>query len=125
MTKIIATFSNGHQDIYKGKRDVKAAWMIVDRASGEKLASGHSLDRAKAQKTAEGNIRYVVKGPANKFEMPLHRGATTIAYMQYISKEARVQGWDGKGRVYDFWKAHNAEISAYKHAQVRIEIIDL
>ena len=125
MTKIIATFSNGHQDIYKGKRDVKAAWMIVDRATGEKLMSGHSLDRVKAQKTAEGNVRYVVKAPEGKHDMPLHRGATTVAFMQYISKEARAQGWDGKGSAEAFWKARNAEIAAYKRAKVSIEIIDL
>lgn len=50
----VARFSNGHSDEYKGKRDVKAGWMITDSA-GKVLASGHSLDREKAQRTAESH----------------------------------------------------------------------
>ena len=49
-----ATFSNGFTDTYKGHRAVKAAWMITNKATGEVVASGHSLDRAKAAKTAQG-----------------------------------------------------------------------
>jgi hypothetical protein len=125
MTKIVATFSNGFQDTYKGKRDVKAAWMLVDRASGKPLSSGHSYDRAAAQKTAEGHIRYAVKDVDGKYAMPLGRGAVTPAYLRYIADAARSQGWDGKGSATNFWKARNAEIAAYKRAQVTIEIIDL
>jgi len=61
---ITAKFSNGHTDTYKGQRDVKAAWMIVRKSDGEVMNSGHSLDRARAEKTAEGNCRYTGEVPA-------------------------------------------------------------
>ena len=53
---ITAKFSNGFIDTYKGKRDVRAAWMITNRETGKVLMSGHSLDAARAQQTAEGNL---------------------------------------------------------------------
>jgi len=53
---IIATFSNGFTDTYKGHRNVKAAWAITRKADGKTIASGHSLDRDKATKTARGNM---------------------------------------------------------------------
>jgi len=49
-----AIFSNGFIDTYKGHRAVKAAWMVTNKATGEVVASGHSLDRAKAAKTSLG-----------------------------------------------------------------------
>lgn len=55
---IRATFSNGYTRTYKGKRDVRAAWAIIDRETGETLLSGFSLDADKARKTADGNVRY-------------------------------------------------------------------
>jgi hypothetical protein len=50
MTKIVATFSNGHTDPYKGKRAVTAAWMVV-LPSG-KIISGHSNNLPTAERTA-------------------------------------------------------------------------
>lgn len=50
MTKIVANFSNGHTDEYKGKRPVTAAWMVV--LPDGKLMSGHSNNLPTAQKTA-------------------------------------------------------------------------
>jgi hypothetical protein len=49
---ITAKFSNAHVDTYKGKRPVKAAWMAILPTG--RIVSGHSLDRAKAEKTARG-----------------------------------------------------------------------
>lgn len=56
---ITATFSNGFTDAYKGDRDVKAAWAIINKATGAVIKSGHSLDAAKAARTASGNLREV------------------------------------------------------------------
>jgi hypothetical protein len=65
MTKTTATFSNGHTDTYKGKRDVKGAWMIVETATGKVIGSGHSLTVEQARKTGEGNIKeYHARGDA-------------------------------------------------------------
>ena len=50
MTKIVATFSNGLTDEYKGQRPVKAAWMIV--FPDGKTLSGHSNNLPTAEKTA-------------------------------------------------------------------------
>lgn len=51
-----ATFSNGHRDQYKGKREVTAAWAIIDKQTGAVLMSGHSLDEERAKRTAEKNL---------------------------------------------------------------------
>ena len=53
-TMKIAIFSNGHTDVYKGKRAVKAAWMFEYKG---KTYSGHSLDAEKANKTANNTLR--------------------------------------------------------------------
>ena len=57
MTKATAIFSNGFTDTYKGTRPVKAAWAVISTLDGEVLNSGHSLDRDKALKTAEGSLQ--------------------------------------------------------------------
>ncbi len=63
MTKITATFSNGHTDTYKGKRAVTAAWMIVRKSDGKVVMSGHSLTRELAEKTSAGNVKeYFARG---------------------------------------------------------------
>lgn len=54
MTKT-AIFSNGFKDEYKGKRDVKAAWMIVEIETGDVVASGHSLTMKAAESTSKGH----------------------------------------------------------------------
>lgn len=59
MTKITATFSNGHTDTYNGDRPVRAAWAIIRKSDGAVIRSGHSLDSAKAAKTAEGRLQNV------------------------------------------------------------------
>jgi len=52
------TFSNGYIDTYKGKRDVKAGWAVFNKATGEMIDCGHSLDRATAERTVKANTRY-------------------------------------------------------------------
>jgi hypothetical protein len=47
-----ATFSTGFTDVYKGTRNVQAAWMIV--LPDGKVMSGHSMNRQTAEKTARG-----------------------------------------------------------------------
>lgn len=121
---ITATFSNGHTDTYKGDRAVKAAWAIIDRATGQTLNSGHSLDRAKAQKTAEGNLRNT-KVPGVDHLGYAYTGRATPGY--YAKQARQYYGWTGNGdrAALAFLKAHNAEITARKRAAVIIEVIDL
>jgi hypothetical protein len=121
---ITATFSNGYTDTYKGDRAVKAAWAIIDRATGKTLNSGHSLNRATAQKTAEGNLRHTSVPSVN------HSGYayTGRATPGYYAKQAReYYGWTGKGdrEALVFLKANNADITARKRAAVIIEVVDL
>ena len=121
---ITATFSNGFTDTYKGDRAVKAAWAIIDRATGKVINSGHSLDRLKAQKTAEGNLRNT-KVPGVDH---LGYAYTGRAMPGYHAEQARkYYGWTGKGdrAALAFLKAHNADITARKRAAVTIEVIDL
>lgn len=121
---ITATFSNGFTDIYKGDRSVKAAWAIVDRETGATLNSGHSLDRAKAQKTAEGNLRNTrVPGVDNAYAFT---GRCTPGY--HVKQAREYFGYTGKGLdsfALTFLKAHNAKLDAAKRARVTIEVVDL
>lgn len=129
MTKIIATFSNGHQDEYKGTRKVRAAWMITRKADGKVLASGHSLDRVKALKTAQGNVAHVVTIPG-RYPVTVPRSAmyANPAWASHTRKVLADQGVEaGKGvhAVIRAAKAHNADLNADKRALVEIEVVDV
>lgn len=58
-----ATFENGTTTTYGGEREVKSAWLIVDRKTGEavetwgKLAKGFSVSGEAAHTTATAKIR--------------------------------------------------------------------
>jgi hypothetical protein len=121
---ITATFSNGFTDVYKGDRAVKAAWAIISRSTGEVINSGHSMDRATAQKTAEGNLRNT-KVPGVDHSGYAFTGRATPGY--YAKQAREYYGWAGKGdrEALAFLKAHNADITARKRAAVIIEIVDL
>ena len=47
---IKSIFSNGHEDIYNGKRPVTAGWIVIT-PSGT-ILSGHSINAKTAEKTA-------------------------------------------------------------------------
>ena len=59
MAKTVSTFSDGSTDTYNGKRPVKAAWAIFNRETGERLKSGHSLDRQRAERTSRSQIQLI------------------------------------------------------------------
>lgn len=117
---IIAKFSDGTTDVYKGDRQVKAAWAIF--IDGVFYSSGHSLDRIKAEKTARGNIRYTGDSElSNRFPRPNRRNAYAAMHMHY-NKVARAMG-------YRDWKAgyegEASKVAAAIAKRVKIEIIDL
>ena len=122
-----ATFSNGFTDTYKGHRAVKAAWMITNKATGEVVASGHSLDRAKAAKTAASNQRAVFGfSDLPQFDVPsrLYAGAN----YSYLYKFAAQHGYTGRAVMgeYKRWaKQQNARRNAENEAKTTIEIIDI
>lgn len=133
---ITAKFSNGHVDVYKGDRPVKAAWMIVDRATGEVLNSGHSLDRAKAQKTAEGNIAQCVRLSHDEypaFHLPrsvqMLGGEAAKYLVQYVRKAGLAEDVPvGQLKAIEAFKrakAANERRNAAQRAKVTIEVIDL
>lgn len=133
---ITATFSNGFADTYKGDRAVKAAWAIIDRATGKVLNSGHSLDRAKAQKTAEGNVANTVS--LSHDEYPSFHLPRSAQYLfgesaKYLVQRVRETGLAndlpvGKLTVREAFKrakAANERRTAAKRVLVTIEVIDL
>jgi hypothetical protein len=117
MTKIVSTFSTGHTDTYKGKRDVKAGWMITG-PQGD-LYTGHSQNRITARKTAEGRAPYL-KGAPSFVDRPARRAAT-VAYFQYFAQQARKHGFTSHKAWYDDYAA---KMAAFR-AQCRVEIVDL
>lgn len=118
---ITATFSNGYSDTYKGSRPVKAAWAIVRKADGKVLASGHSLDRAKAEKTAHGNAASLFAGLTPVW---VPRG-NTIAHLRLEQSAARQLGWDGKGLARKVIDAENARIAAKRAKLYTVEVVAL
>lgn len=127
-----AVFPNGYQDVYKGARKVKAAWAIVRKSDGKVISSGHSLDRDKAAKTADGNLRYF--GAELEIEKcyamdvaPRH--ARSRAYWESLYKSARTNGYDGAtltiSRYNRFARDWNAERKAQLRAASEILIVDI
>jgi hypothetical protein len=62
----VSKFSNGHTDKYQGKRNVEAAWMITEIATGRVVGTGHSLTKELAAKTAAGNMPRVAWAPVRR-----------------------------------------------------------
>lgn len=114
MGKITATFSNGHTDTYQGKRDVKAAWMIVFPDGG--IESGHSIDRARAEKTARSSA-----SQCSGVGQTLHAGAVPPHYAVYRDRVAKREGF----RNFREYNKHVKEKRAEFVANCTIEVIDL
>lgn len=108
-----AVFSNGHTDVYKGKRDVKAAWMIT--TPDGKIVSGHSLDKETALKTAKSQTAM----------------RCTYTYSHGQLRDARCRAYlDGQARTAGFANAveqnkHNLALNAAHAAKCKIEIVDI
>ena len=116
---IIATFSNGFTDTYKGKRNVKAAWAVIRKADGKVIASGHSLDRTRAAKTSRGSMSDNAYGFGPSF--------MTFAYPG-IRKWLAAHGYDGPNATSSMmaWaREKNAERLARIDAAHTIEIVDI
>jgi hypothetical protein len=116
---IIATFSNGFTDTYKGHRNVKAAWAITRKSDGKVVASGHSLDRTRAAKTARGAMSDKVHGFG--LYMP------TRAYPGVLKWLAK-HGYDGPNATSSMmaWaREKNAERLARIDAAHTIKIVDI
>lgn len=119
---ITATFSNGHTDTYKGTRPVKAAWAIIRKSDSAVMMTGHSLDRAKAQATAEGNFRYTASKVIGRMLKGLSdrpdRDARRNAYFNSLAKKNGFSNWK---EAYAAYQADLADVRAL----VTIEVIDL
>lgn len=107
-----AIFSNGFTDHYKGSRDVMAAWMVTENESGRVVASGHSLSRAHAEKTARGAVPRVRTLPS---------GWAKLRDSVHIHSYARRHGFDGP----DEMAANYAMLNAQHARNFSIEVIDL
>lgn len=117
---ITATFSNGYSDTYKGDRDVRAAWAIL--IAGKVVNSGHSLDAARARKTAEGNTRYHISQALGR--PPVGDSYRPTRYAQqiaYHNAEARKRGFANWKAAHAAWQAD----AAAARAMMTIEIIEL
>jgi hypothetical protein len=55
--KITATFSNGFTREYKGNRNVKAAWSIMNKETNETIMSGFSMTRNLAYSSSRNRRR--------------------------------------------------------------------
>lgn len=113
---ITATFSNGHTDTYKGKREVTAAWAIIRKADGKVMMSGHSIDADKALKTATGNIRtYCAHG--QHVDKPNNNVAATIAW----NKTARKHGF----RDWKHWYASDQLVRDEQAKGFTVEVVSI
>ena len=118
MTKI-ATFSNGHTDAYKGKRDVRAAWMVTLPTG--KIISGHSVDLDTARKTAEGHRGDGCQFRELKMSGARGRDIVTPAFAQWAGKVAKDAGFADR-KAYN---AHAAKMRADYISRSKIEVVGL
>lgn len=110
----VAIFSNGHTDTYKGKRPVAAAWMITEKATGKVYASGHSLTRDHAEKTARANI-------PRKWNGNYSNKALSAVQVAKLWRQATEAGFQTIGELFESRKRDNAA-----HAELyAIEVVDL
>lgn len=107
-----ATFSTGATDSYKGDRAVKAAWAIISRTTGEIIASGHSLDRVKAAKTAATKLPNISGRWA---------GMEYGDEFYYISSS----DWRDTAKIKRAKREHDAKRRVLIEAAIKIEIVDL
>jgi hypothetical protein len=113
---IQAIFSNGQVDVYKGSRPVRAAWQVIF-PNGQVL-SGHSLDRAKAEKTARGNAA-LMSGYNDGLGLPSKAfHARYIAYREGVAKKAGFKSYR------EYYADRSAKRAAFV-ASCKIEIVDL
>jgi hypothetical protein len=109
---ITATFPNGFTDTYKGSRNVKAAWAIFNTATGAVIKSGHSLDRQKATKTADGSLQTIW------FERDFGLEGHPLNYVKgsgpHMTSRQRTEA-----------RSHNAARLDFIRSQVTIQIVDL
>lgn len=126
MTKIVAKFSNGFEDEYKGSRRVKAAWMIVDKQTGKVYASGHSLDEAKARATAENTA-----SGGSWWNVPRSSLYCHPTYTSWLREALTKKGLIASGEKVSVEemlrraKADNARRRAERRAQYQIEVVAL
>jgi hypothetical protein len=113
---IKAIFSNGQVDVYKGKRPVRAAWQVI--APNGRVESGHSLDRAKARKTAEGYAAEM----SGCFSIWGRSGGRFPA--DYVIARERVAREKGFGSYKQYYADVSAKRAAFA-ASCKIEIVDL
>lgn len=137
MTKIIARFSNGFEDEYKGDRAVTAAWMITNRDTGKVLASGHSRDLEAASKTADARIGDLDCGLSwddyPSFYLPRSAKYLLGGSAKHLIEEVRKYGLADDiavsklkaSEAFRRAKAANARRMDAKRAKVRIEIVSL
>lgn len=111
-------FSDGTVDVYKGHRPVTAGWAIF--VDGEFATSGHSLDRDRAEKTAQGNTRWLSGASLPCPDRP--RGAPTVGQYQYWTKLAKKYGF---ATWRDWYAAAKAEQDKWAAEHIRIEVVDL
>lgn len=112
MTKT-SKFSTGQTDLYQGKRDVKAGWMIVTPEG--KIITGHSLDSAKAEKTA----RSTAAEWSGSHALYSARGPVHAGYIAARAEEATKAGFTD----YRAYHAHLATKRADFVAACHIEIV--
>jgi len=106
--KKVATFSNGSTKTYGGKRDVTAAWAIIERDTEKTKKMGFSLDRYKAKKTANSSCILRVTGPLNPADL-------------LLGKDIRKEGFKS---IYEYNK-HQKKLNAEHAENYRIEIINV
>ena len=109
-SKKIAIFSNGFTREYKGDRNVKAAWAIINKDTSEVILSGFSMGTAAAEGSARNRRKecYCIFEDGDKYKYP----------------------HDMRGRCYPWrlekqYKKENRERLAIIDSKVKIEIVRL
>ena len=125
-----ATFSNGYSRTYKGHREVRAAWMLADKETGETVRSGFSMDGEKARKTAEG-YGPGAAGCRKQYHVPHSAAAMPEAWARNLLCAMKQNGHWKEGTkatrrtIWNAARQANAQASASWRDRVSVEVVTL
>ena len=116
-TKIVASFSNGFTREYKGDRNVKAAWAIINKETNETILSGFSMRTDLAYSSARNRRR-----ECNEL-MRTITGCDRVGYPYYAHdlRDRLFPSMREERRL----KRENKERLKIIDSQIRIEITDI
>ena len=122
--KTYSKFSDSSIDVYNGKRRVTHGWAIFNE-NGERVASGHSIGKDQAHKTAANQVRQWAAYNPVPNRMPRGVGFSPSSWTTHCISRAGAAGYPA---TYAGLQQMRADIVAKRDAYAakhRIEVVEV